>query len=257
MRPLRASALRTDVQPRRLEPVLRATLVAARLGRFLLGDCHGRSSVAADRRASTLPRVAWKRGDVILWREVWRGEPWLVMPVRVVDDRDDVLAVYLAAGTRLGFPADSWPWSGEHPWNRGHDTVWRGHGVLTLHRPAGGHAIWVFWFGEERAFRGWYVNLAEPIRRTTRGFDAQDQELDIWVRPDGTCEVKDAELLDGWVERGRWTADEVDAIRAEGARVIADVEAGRQWWSDAWAAWTPDEAWTGLELPQGWDDSYS
>lgn len=197
--------------------------------------------------------MAWERGEIILWREVWRGRPWLVMPVRVVGDSSDVLAVYLSSRTQLGFPAGSWPWAGAHPWNRGNDTRWRGHGVLSLHRPGGRHAIWVFWFGEAREFRGWYVNLAEPIRRTRRGFDTCDQELDVWIRPDGSWELKDDELLDGWVERGRLTVEEVLAIRAEGRRVVADVEAGRQWWSDEWAEWTPDPSWTGVDLPPGWD----
>ena len=200
--------------------------------------------------------MAWRRGEIILWREVWHGQAWLVMPVRVVEDRPDLLAVYLAGGSRLGFPAHSWPWPGRHPWDRGEDTRWRGNGVLTLHRPGARHAVWILWYGADREFRGWYVNLAEPIRRTARGFDTCDHELDVWVRPDGTWELKDEELLDPWVERGRWTADEVAAIRAEGARVVADVEAGRQWWSDEWASWTPDPSWTGDELPPGWDEPY-
>jgi Protein of unknown function (DUF402) len=197
--------------------------------------------------------VRWRRGDIILWREVWRGRPWLVMPVRVVDDSPDVLAVYLSEGSRLGFPTGSWPWPGEHPWNRGDNTRWRGHGVLSLHRPHTRHAIWVFWFGNKREFRGWYINLAEPIRRTERGFETLDLELDVWLRPDGSWELKDDELLDGWVDRGRWTAGEVADIRAEGARVIENIQAGRQWWSENWSTWTPDPSWTGVELPHDWD----
>ena len=200
--------------------------------------------------------VRWGSGDVVLWREVWRGRPWLVKPVRVVEDRDDLLAVYLAEATRLGFPPGSWPWPGEHPWNRGDDTRWRGHGVLTLHRPGIAHSIWVFWFGDEREFRGWYANLAEPIRRTERGFDTLDHELDVWIRPDGTWELKDDDLLEPWVERGRWSAAEVAEIRAEGARVVTDADAGRQWWSNEWASWKPPPTWTALELPPGWDAEY-
>jgi Protein of unknown function (DUF402) len=158
-----------------------------------------------------------------------------------------------AAKRRRGAPG-SWPWPGEHPWNRGDDTRWRGHGVLTLHRTGSAHSLWVFWFGEEREFRGWYANLAEPIRRTKRGFDTLDHELDVWIHPDGTWELKDEELLEPWVERGRWSAAEVAEIRAEGARVVADAEAGRQWRSDQWAGWEPDPSWTGLELPAGWND---
>ena len=255
MRPLGAAALRADVEARRLDPVLRATLVAARFGGFLLGDGHGRRSVAAGQRGYA-PNVAWRRGELILWREVWRGRPWLVLPVRVVEDRPDLLAVYLASGSQLGFPVDSWPWPGEHPWNRGPDTRWRGHGLLTLHRPGGRHAVWVLWYGEKREFRAWYLNLAEPIRRTARGFDTCDNELDVWVQPDGTWELKDEEMLAPWVQRGRWSAEEVAAIRAEGARVIADVDAGRQWWSDEWSTWKPDPSWRGDELPPGWDEPY-
>ena len=60
--------------------------------------------------------------------------------------------------------------------------------------------------------------------------------------------------MDAWVERGRWTAAEVAAIRAEGARIAADLEAGSRWWSDDWAHWEPDPTWVvPAELPQGWD----
>src|SRR5687768_2239963 len=46
VRPLGPPALRADVQPRRLDLVLRTALVAASLGGFLLGDGHRRRSVA-------------------------------------------------------------------------------------------------------------------------------------------------------------------------------------------------------------------
>src|SRR4051812_33417640 len=54
--PLGPAALRADVQARRLDLVLRAALVATRLGRFLLGDGHGRRSVAAHRYSRTVER---------------------------------------------------------------------------------------------------------------------------------------------------------------------------------------------------------
>ena len=50
-----------------------------------------------------------------------------------------------------------------------------------LQRPGDAYAIWHFWHGPEREFRGWYVNLQEPFRRTAQGYDTQDLELDIWV----------------------------------------------------------------------------
>ena len=189
----------------------------------------------------------------MLWREVWRQRPWFVWPVRVVEDRDDLVALYVPEGTPFGFPDGGWPWDGGHPWSLRDDPRWAGHGVLTLHRPGCAHSVWVFWTGPGRDLQGWYVNLQEPLRRTPRGFDTCDHELDLWVQPDGSWHFKDDEKLEGWIERGRMSVEDVAAIRAEGARVGADLDAGIRWWSDAWAEWSPPASWTAASLPPGWD----
>ena len=80
-----------------------------------------------------------------------------------------------------------------------------------------------------------------------------DHELDIVIEPGGRWRFKDEELLDGWVGLGRWTEAEVAAIRAEGARIAAELEAGRRWWNEDWAHWQPDPAWRGGDLPEGWE----
>lgn len=73
----------------------------------------------------------WGEGDWIVRREIWRSRPWLGTTVRVVIDRDDLLASYLPSGTPFGFPDGDWP-GGEHPWKgRG---AWQGHGVLMAGR---------------------------------------------------------------------------------------------------------------------------
>ena len=183
--------------------------------------------------------MRWNPGDTITWREVWHGTSWLEYEVRVVEDAPEQLVVYLAPGTQFAFPDDSWPWPGEHPWNRG-DRRWTGHGVLKLYRPGDAFTVWAFWRGDERAFAGWYVNFQEPLRRTADGIDTCDQELDIWIEPDGTWEFKDDELLDGWVAKGRFTADEVARIRADGARVGEALDRREYWWDERWSAWRPE-----------------
>ena len=70
---------------------------------------------------------------------------------------------------------------------------------------------------------------------------------------DGSWRWKDDEQMESWIERGRWTHDEVDAIRAEGNRVTAALAAGRRWWSDDWARWEPDPTWPLPEIPDGWE----
>jgi hypothetical protein len=185
----------------------------------------------------------WSRGQIVTRREVLNdGRSWMETPVRVVLDRDDLLATYLGRGTAFTFPAGDWPTTnGRHPWY-GRE-AWEGHGVLMLQRPGEAYAIWVFWFGEEREFRGWYVNLQSPFERRAEGFDTQDLELDIWAPVDAPWQWKDAELLQQRVEEGRFTPDQVEWIREEGERVAALLDAGEQWWDDAWASWTPDEGW--------------
>jgi hypothetical protein len=185
----------------------------------------------------------WSRGQVILRREVLNdGRAWLEVPVVVVRDEPELLATYIAEGTSFSFPAGEFPTpDGRHPWH-GRES-WEGNGVLMLQRPGEAHAIWVFWTGAERAFRGWYVNLQEPFRRTEQGYDTQDLELDIWVPLDEPWEWKDDDVLDERIHEGRYTEEQVAATWVEGRRVAAELDAGCHWWDDAWANWRPDPAW--------------
>jgi len=185
----------------------------------------------------------WSPGEIVIRREVLNdGRAWLCIPVVVVVDRSDLLATYIAEGTPFEFPDGDWPApAGLHPWH-GRER-WQGHGLLMLQRPGDSYAIFLFWHGPQRVFRGWYVNLQEPFRRTTAGYDTQDLELDIWVPLDGPWQWKDDELLDQRVHEGRFTADQAAEIRAVGANIAADLDAGRRWWSDDWASWMPDPAW--------------
>jgi hypothetical protein len=196
-------------------------------------------------------RGAYRRpGEPIVRRDVWRGRPVVGWGGVVVADTDDLLALYMPGGSPLRFPPEDF-FGAPHPWS-GRDS-WSGHGVLQLQRPGEMHAVWVFWEGPRRELAGWYVNIQEPFRRTSIGFDTQDLELDIVVEPDGAWSWKDDEQMESWVERGRWTPEEVAAIRAEGTRVTADLEAGRRWWSEDWAAWEPNPAWPVPEIVEGWE----
>lgn len=187
----------------------------------------------------------WSSGDIVTRREVLSdGRCWFHVPVRVVQDNDELLATYIATGAEFTFPEGPWPIEGGvHPW--GHKTRWEGNGVLMLQRPGDAYAIWVFWFGDEREFRGWYVNLQDPFRRTADGYETQDHELDIVIAADGSWEWKDDELLEVRVAEGRFTPAQVAQFRAEGRRIVAQLEAGERWWDEAWATWTP---------PPGWDE---
>jgi Protein of unknown function (DUF402) len=183
-------------------------------------------------------------------REVWRGRPWAGFAMTVVRDEPDELVLYLAEGTAFAFPEGDWP-GGRHPWHG--RPAWVGHGVLHLHRPGDPYSIWAFWDGPDRRFAGWYVNLQAPFRRSERAIDTLDHELDIWIPEGGGRRWKDEDLLEASVATGRFTREEVAAIRADGKAVLAELDAGRRWWSDEWRTWTPDPAWTVPELPDDWE----
>jgi len=186
--------------------------------------------------------MRWNPGEVVAWRQAWRGREYLGIPVRVVEDTGDVLAVYWAEGTRYVFRPGVWPFDDEHPWERAGE--WRGHGVLALMKPCDAYSIWHFWKGDERRFAGWYVNMQEPFRRDGLSYLTQDQELDIWIEPDGTWRWKDEQDLEDWVGRGRFTREEVTEIRRVGEQVV------EAWpFPTGWEDWEPDPAWQVPALP--------
>jgi hypothetical protein len=184
--------------------------------------------------------MPWREGEIVEWRETWRGRVVLAFGVRVVADRPDLLAVYIPSGAPLSFP-DPWPWGEHHPWQpRGR---FLGHGVLVLHRPGDAYAVWVVWRGPDRRFAEWYVNLQDPIERRDGALVTFDHELDLRIAADGSWALKDDELLSERVRQGRFTAAEAAAIRAEAQDVIAEHDRGERWWDDAWADWRPPDGW--------------
>ncbi len=195
--------------------------------------------------------MPWAPGEVIVHREVWRGTPWQASPVVVVEDAPELLVTYLPEETPFAFPpsADGRP----HPWQG--KRAWVGHGVLVLRRPGEAYSVWHFWNGPERRFAGWYLNLEEPFRRTSIGYDTQDLELDVWIPAEGEWRFKDEEQLDERVRDGRYTAEQVAATRALGAEIGAMLDRGERWWEERWASFTPDPAWRAPAFPGGWESA--
>jgi hypothetical protein len=192
----------------------------------------------------------WQRGEAIVRREVWRGTPYAALPVVVVRDEPELLAVYLPEGAPFAFNDGKWPYA-PHPWR--HYGAWQGHGVLMLQRPADAFAIWVFWAGESRRFARWYVNLQAPFRRTKIGFDSLDHTLDLWSTDARTWHVKDEEAFEQRVADGYFTAAQGAAIRVAAERFLLDVRTNGPWWDEAWADWRPDPLWPVPVVPPGWE----
>jgi hypothetical protein len=135
----------------------------------------------------------WSPGTRILWRyrDNGDGHIHICRPVTVVQDTDDLLAVWMAPGTECvkpvladGSPVHEEPLATRYTAPRTTvRTRWEGAGVLKLARPDEPWSVWLFWEGGWR-FRSWYVNLEEPRTRWADGVDSEDHFLDISVYPD-------------------------------------------------------------------------
>jgi len=142
---------------------------------------------------------------------------------------------------------------------------WRGPGVLMFMPPDVAYSIWWFW-RDSGEFKGWYINLEEPIvrwddadRAGAGGVDTADQALDVWVAPDLSWRWKDE---DEFAERTGhhlyWGETGAAEIRAEGERAAKLAVSGRFPFDGSWVDFRPAPSWcTPGELPVGWDRPYA
>lgn len=205
----------------------------------------------------------WSSGESILLRYVHSGRVSRVKPMSVVGNSPEHVGLFISAGspmkTRCGL--DGVPLARELPYAerfalpwRLCDGVWSGYHVLMLTPVGAGHSNWAVW-DEGWKLREWYVNLQEPLRRTRFGFDTADNVLDIVIEPDlSSWRWKDEHELEEAVRVGRFTPAEATAVRAEGRRALATLEA-RAWPFDRdWSTWRPDPAWPTPTFVDGCDE---
>ena len=182
-------------------------------------------------------------GEIVEVRSVYNGRVRWAFPHRIVADDGELIVLWLepgANGVSMGRDAD-----GRYleRWARGddpHPHTWERSGVLKLIRRGDAHTVELFW-DEEWSFRGWYVNLQEPLSERPGILDTCDQALDVVVDPDGTWRWKDEGDFAEAQALGVFTQDEAAAIRAEGERVIAAKP-----WPTGWEDWRPDPEWSRL-----------
>jgi uncharacterized protein DUF402 len=185
-------------------------------------------------------------GAHALLRQLHGGQIWTAAPVVVVEDSAERVVLWLPSETRgmaaAGEFYGDWTLS-ERRWSgRGEivrlSRVGRAHSILHFHHPDG-------------SFRGWYVNLEAPLRRTPLGWDFDDHVLDLWIELDGAWRWLDEDELEECVARGVLDSGEAAAARAEGERVIAEWP-----FPTGFEGWRPDPAWRLPSLPAEWRTLY-
>jgi hypothetical protein len=182
-------------------------------------------------------------------------------PVTVVSDRPDLVALWIAPGTRWKRPRrpdgrpvgvvdvlrDDWLLA---------DAIWIGGGALILHTPGAAHALLGFWDESHESIRSWYLNLQAPLRRTPLGFDTLDHILDVVISSDrASWSWKDEAIFAEAEARRLISPEQARAIRDEGERALRMLLAGELPYAQEWEWWRPP-TWPIPTLPQGWETMF-
>lgn len=78
-----------------------------------------------------------------------------------------------------------------------------------------------FWKEQCAKLRSWYVNLQDPFRRTSLGFDYLDQELDVIISPDlSTWRWKDSGRFEDLARDGLIPVERARYLREVGEEVV-------------------------------------
>ncbi|MER6994288.1 DUF402 domain-containing protein [Streptomyces sp. NPDC000410] len=204
----------------------------------------------------------WTAGDHILWRYRGNGsgDVHICRPVTVVEDSDELLAVWMAPGTECvkpvlanGTPVQHEPLATRYTAPRTTArSRWFGTGVLKLARPGEPWSVWLFWERGWR-FKNWYVNLEEPRTRWSGGVDSEDHFLDITVRPDRSWDWLDEDEFAQAQQAGLMNAGKARRVRAAGRSAVEVIQAWGAPFSDGWEDWRPDPLWPVPELPTDWN----
>ena len=211
-------------------------------------------------------QTPFAEGDQVLLRFVRNHPADVIAPVTVVKDSPDEIALYLQVGTPLKVQASA---IGERltrdiPFVERDrmvaslaDRQWTDNAVLMLHQPGRFSTVWLMWRAVDWSFLRWYINLQAPLARTDLGFETADYMLDIDVAHDLSWQWKDEDEFHAAREHGLVAPDLLDAVHAEGERMISELEA-RRWPFDAnrqrYLDWKPDPAWPVPRLPENWAD---
>ena len=206
-----------------------------------------------------MTEARWQRGDEVVWRSRPDGTIGYVFAAIVVEDSEDVIALFQPAGAPCKRRTGARGGPGgrvmlPQGWDGGHeDVTFAGPSTLRMQPTGMSYAVLRPWLGED--WGGWYVNLEQSWRRTPVGVDGHDDILDILVADDlSAWKWKDEDELAWSVDVGKVSAQEAATVRATGEAVIAAVQQ-RQWPFDsaAWSRWQPDPAWPVPTMPADWN----
>jgi predicted RNA-binding protein associated with RNAse of E/G family len=185
-------------------------------------------------------------GDDVVLRYITRdGRPGMSWAARLVDDRVDMVALFLPKGT----PHKRWEQTDEGRVLT--DSAWSTD-TLRLMYVQQPYSIWLSW-DNAGTFRGYYVNLEEPFRRTPIGFDTNDHQLDIVVTPELRWSMKDEDVVAERERDGSFSTEFVAELRRAAGRIVESIERRAAPFDGSWVAWRPERSWPTPTLHPRWN----
>ena len=125
--------------------------------------------------------------------------------------------------------------------------------LLRLTIPGENYSILLFWAHPSREFRGWYINLEDPQRRTRLGFDFTDRILDLIIEANlKDWRWDDEDELHEAIELEMISHEKADELYETGGRIRDYIMSGESVFN-SWPHWRPDPEWGIPILPDGWD----
>ncbi len=198
----------------------------------------------------------FKPGDSILIREIRQGKVWSAKPMIVVEDKPELLAFYLLPGTQWKIPRrlDGSPVGvlANEDWQLC-DRIWQGQGLLILAIPGESFAVYILWEGDNFTLKGWYINLQQPYRRTSLGFDTLDHLLDVVVNPDRSeWQWKDLSQLEEALSLGIISPSHFKQVCETGKKALGFLQMRKPPFNEVWLEWRPNSSWLIPTLPENW-----
>lgn len=202
-------------------------------------------------------RPCWATGESATLRGVGSKVFW-AYPTIVVQDMLDLIVLYMPAGV-CGKNVDHKPIPREllsADQIKVIDSQWKLTDVLMLIVPDEAFSIYIMWETGTKNLECWYINLQEPIRRTSIGFDTMDNMLDVVISPDmSKWHWKDDDEFVEAQNVGFYSAEKAREIWAEGEKAIRLITKERRALYEQWEKWKANPEWDIPKLSPLWQET--
>lgn len=187
----------------------------------------------------------FKPGETIELREVWRGKIWEIRTAIVVEDSDEMIALYTPAGSPAQVAIDD---DGNYirvplrDWTLA-PTPRPAMEILGVHVPGTQHSLLAI-FDPPKGYGPWYINLESDLQRIDAGFECEEHLLDVIIERDlSSWRWKDEDELEEAVAHGMFTLEQAAEFRAEGERALEWLMQRRPPYDRDWLSWRPPAEW--------------